>query len=353
MSVSPFDHPILSALLGDEEVADFFSWDRELAALLRFETALAIAEAAEGVIPDDAASAISECCATFAPNMTALRDGTARDGVVMPELVRQLSQSIGPKHGNHVHHGATSQDAIDSGLMVRLSSVVGILLHRLVSVSDSLTRLDDSFGERSLMGRTRMQAAIPIKVRDRISSWREPLLRHRLRMVESKKELLVVQFGGATGTLDKLGPRGSAVRQRLAKELGLGDAPQWHSQRDRLVVFANNLSLITSSLGKLGQDIALLAQDGDEISFSRGGTSSAMPHKQNPVRAEVLVSLANFNATLVSAMYRTLAHEQERSGSAWTLEWMVLPQMAVAAAAALEHAKSVVAEMRELGQVEN
>ena len=131
MSVSPFDHPILSALLGDDEVAAFFSWDCELAALLRFEAALAIAEAAEGVIPNYAARAISECCSTFVPEMTALRDGTARDGVVIPELVRQLRQAVGPEHGSHVHYGATSQDAIDSGLMLRLSPVVDILLHRL------------------------------------------------------------------------------------------------------------------------------------------------------------------------------------------------------------------------------
>ena len=352
MSVSLFDHPILSALLGDEETAAFFSWDRELAALLRFEAALAAAEAAEGVIPDDAARAISECCATFVPDMTALHDGTARDGVVMPELVRQLRQGVGAEHGRHVHYGATSQDAIDSGLMVRLSPVVDILLHRLDIVADGLARLGEAFGDRSLMGRTRMQPAIHIKVHNRVSSWREPLLRHRKRLEESKTALLVVQFGGAAGTLDKIGPKASAVRQHLAKELGLGDAPQWHSRRNRLVVFANDLSLITGSLGKLGQDIALLAQDGDEILLSGGGTSSAMAHKQNPVRAEVLVSLASFNATLFSAMHRALVHEQERSGSAWTLEWMALPQMAVAAAAALEKARSLVAEIRELGQAE-
>ena len=324
----------------------------ELAALLRFEAALAVAEAAEGVIPDEAARSIAECCSTFIPDTTALRDGTARDGVAMPELVRQLRKAVGPEHGGHVHYGATSQDAIDSGLIVRLSPVVDILLHRLDSVADGLARLDDAFGGRSLMGRTRMQAAVSIKVRDRISSWREPLLRHRARLEESKKALLVVQFGGAAGTLDKLGPKAGAVRQRLAKDLGLGDAAQWHSQRDRLAVFASDLSLITGSLGKLGQDIALLAQDGDEISLSGGGTSSVMPHKLNPVRAEMLVSLASFNATLVPAMHRALVHEQERSGSAWTLEWMVLPQMAVAAAAALEKAGSLIAEIRELGQVE-
>ena len=109
-----------------------------------------------------------------------------------------------------------------------------------------------------------------------------------------------MQFGGAAGTLDKLGDKGAAVRAALARRLGLGDAPQWHSQRDRIAELAGWLSLVTGSLGKFGQDIALMAQAGDEIALSGGGGSSAMPHKQNPVGAEVLVTLARFNAVQLS-----------------------------------------------------
>src|SRR5690606_17758310 len=112
-----------------------------------------------------------------------------------------------------------------------------------------------------------------------------------------------VQFGGAAGTLDKLGDKGEAVRRAIAAELGLADQPQWQSQRDRLAEFSGLLSLVTGSLGKFGQDIALLAQMGGEVELAGGGTSSAMAHKQNPVAAETLVSLARFNAVQLSGLH--------------------------------------------------
>ena len=181
------------------------------------------------------------------------------------------------------------------------------------------------------MGMTRMQAGDP----DHGCGPRARLARSRWSGIangwrSSRADLLVVQFGGAAGTLEKLGDKAPAVRAALAAKLGLGDAPQWHSQRDALAEFAGWLSLVTGSLGKFGQDIALMAQAGDEIELSGGGGSSAMPHKQNPVAAEALVALARFNATQLSGMHQALVHEQERSGAAWTLEWLMLPQMVVA-----------------------
>jgi 3-carboxy-cis,cis-muconate cycloisomerase len=125
--------------------------------------------------------------------------------------------------------------------------------------------------------------------------------------------------------------------------LGLAvPAGSWHTARDNLAEFASWLSLLTGALGKIGQDIALLAQNevGD-VTVAGGGKSSAMPHKSNPVLAEILVALARYNATQLAALHQTLVHEQERSGAAWTLEWMVLPPMVVAAAAALSHAATL------------
>ncbi|PWK63724.1 3-carboxy-cis,cis-muconate cycloisomerase [Aminobacter sp. AP02] len=349
MTVSPFDHPYLSGLLGDEQVARQFSVEAEVAAMLAFERALAEAEAERGVIGSDAAEAIVSALASFAPEVPALKEAVARDGVVVPELVRQLRAAVGAPHGDKLHFGATSQDVIDTALVLRLKAVVERLDAQLAEVLARLSVLDERFGARPLLGRTRMQAAIEITVADRIRAWREPLGRHRARLAVIKPELLVVQFGGAAGTLEKLGDKGAAVRKSLAERLGLGDAPQWHSQRDRLADFASLLSLITGSLGKFGQDAALMAQDGSEISLSGGGGSSAMPHKQNPVAAEALVTLARFNATQLSGMHQALVHEQERSGAAWTLEWLVLPQMAVATAASLRLANTLAGQIESIG----
>ncbi|MEO5760528.1 MAG: 3-carboxy-cis,cis-muconate cycloisomerase [Mesorhizobium sp.] len=349
MTVSPFDHPLLSSLLGDEEAARHFSVEAEIEAMLAFERALAEAEAESGVIASDAAAAIVAALATFRPDTALLRAGVARDGVVVPELVRQMRAAVGQPHGDKLHFGATSQDVIDTGLVLRLKQVIDHLGLLLTENIVRLAGLEQDFGARALTGMTRMQPAISILVSDRIGAWRAPLERHRERLAQQSARLLVVQFGGAAGTLEKLGDKGPAVRKALAARLDLGDVPQWHSQRDGLADFASWLSLLTASLGKFGQDIALMAQGGADIELSGGGGSSAMPHKQNPVKAEVLVALARFNATQLSGMHQSIVHEQERSGAAWTLEWLLLPQMVVATAGSLRLAAELTGQIESLG----
>jgi len=349
MTVSPFDHPYLSGLLGDEAVSALFSAAAELEAMLAFEVALAKAEAAGGIIPPDAAHAIENAAHRFSPDVASLREATARDGVVVPDLVRQLRAAVGEPHGRHVHFGATSQDVIDTGLMLRLARALPIFEERLDSLAGQLGRLSADFGARPMTGRTRMQPAIPITVADRITAWRRPLEHHAARLKTFARESLAVQFGGAAGTLEKLGGKGPAVRAALARDLGLADTPQWHSQRERMLELAGLLAAITGSLGKTGQDIALMADRGGEIALAGGGTSSAMPHKQNPVAAEVLVTLARFNAAQLGGMAQATVHEQERSGAAWTLEWLILPQMTVACGAALRLAGELFSSVERLG----
>jgi len=349
MTVSPFDHPLLSGLLGDEEAARHFSAEAEIAAMLAFERSLAEAEAACGVIPHEAEAAIVMALASFRPDTAKLRAGVARDGVAVPELVRQIKTAVGEPHGQWVHFGATSQDVIDTALMLRLKPVVEHLGLLLTENIVRFASLEEQFGKRALMAMTRMQPAIPIQVSDRVRAWQAPLQRHQSRLSEQSGRLLVVQFGGAAGTLEKLGDKVELVRAALAARLGLGDAPQWHSQRDALADFAGWLSLVTGSLGKFGQDMAMMAQAGTDIALSGGGSSSAMPHKRNPVKAEALVALARLNATQLSGMHQALVHEQERSGAAWTLEWLLLPQMVVATAAALRLAAELAGQIESLG----
>jgi len=350
MTVSPFDHPLLSGLVGDEEAAQHFSLEADIDAMLRFEQALVEAEAEHGVIPINVAAAIVKALASFRPDTAKLKAGVTKDGVVVPELVRQIKAAAGEPYAAFVHFGATSQDVIDTSLVLRLSQVIDHITLLLGENVVRLTGLELEFGDRELLAMTRMQPAIPITAHDRIVSWRAPLERHQTRLAELSDRLLVVQFGGAAGTLEKLGDNGPAVRAALAVRLGLGDAPQWHSQRDALAEFAGWLSLVTGSLGKFGQDIALMAQAGTDIELSGGGGSSAMPHKQNPVKAEALVALARFNAVQLSGMHQALVHEQERSGVAWTLEWLILPQMVVATAGALRLAAELAGQIESLGR---
>jgi 3-carboxy-cis,cis-muconate cycloisomerase len=318
--------------------------------MLGFERALAEVEAGLGVIPAEAGAAIAAALAGFVADTAALRAATARDGVVVPELVRQLRAAVGAPHSGHVHFGATSQDVIDTALVLRLKPVVTTFEERLKGLLEAFADLEIRFGSRRLTAVTRMQPAIPISVAGRIETWRQPVERHLQRLREQRPRLLCVQFGGAAGTLDALGESGPAVRAALAEKLGLSDAPQWHSQRDAVAGLASWLSLVTASLGKFGQDVALMALEGHAIQLSGGGGSSAMPHKQNPVKAEVLETLARFNAVQLGAMHQATIHPLERSGAAWTLEWLVLPQMVVAAGAALRLAGGLIGDIETLGE---
>ncbi|GGF22712.1 3-carboxy-cis,cis-muconate cycloisomerase [Youhaiella tibetensis] len=336
---------LLQALVGDPETAALFTSEAEIAGILSFESALAQAEADAGLIPEAAATAIVAACASFTPDYDALAVGMARDGVVVPELVRQLRAAVG-EHGKSVHLGATSQDAIDTSLVLRLAKAITLFEDRLAALGRSLQDLSARFGTQPLMGHTRMQQALPITVADKIGNWAEPLQRQLRALEGMRRSLLVIQLGGAVGTRDGLGEQADEIARRLADHLDLGFATPWHTQRDPLVDFASVLSLVTGALGKFGADVALLSQNEvAAIALAGGGGSSAMPHKSNPVKAEILVTLARFNAGQVGLLHQALVHEYERSGSAWTLEWMVLPQIVEATGAALRIANELVIQV--------
>ncbi|MDP3898506.1 MAG: 3-carboxy-cis,cis-muconate cycloisomerase [Mesorhizobium sp.] len=347
MTVSPFEHPFLSGLLGDAETAALFSAEADIDCMIAFESALAEAEAAEGIIPADAAKAISHRLPDIEFDMDALRAATARDGVVVPDLVRQMRAAVGPPHGEYVHFGATSQDAVDTSLALRLKLLLATFGDRLDLLVAALHQLDMRDGTTRVMAHTRMQAAIPVTATRKIRSWRDPLMRERTRLTAIAHDHALVAFGGAAGTLDGLGSQADAVTRRMARRLGLRapDKPR-HSERDGMVELASWFAMVTGSLGKMGQDIAIAAQsEVGEVRLASGGGSSAMPHKVNPVDAELLVTLARFNATLVAGMHQAMVHENERSGAAWTLEWMLLPQMATATGTALNAALRLVGNM--------
>ena len=338
--------PLLSALVGDPETEAQFTDEADLAAMLRVESGLAEAEAAFGLIPAEHAARIAHVCSVFTPDRTSLAAGLARDGVVVPELVRQLRVAIGEPEAKSLHRGATSQDVIDTSLVLRLMPVLASFDARLTALEASLQALSDRYGTASLMAQTRMQQALPFTVADKVETWRVPLARHRTRLAELRPRLLVLQLGGPVGTRTELGPEAGSIAASMAQSLGLGPARPWHSQRDAIVEFGSWLALVAGNLGKMGQDVALMVQN--EVGTARlsgGGTSSAMAHKQNPVPAELLVTLARFNAGLGGLLNGTLVHENERSGAAWTLEWLVLPRMTIATGAALRIALALVAKL--------
>lgn len=344
MIADPFGAPSHGDLFATSAMRALLSDDRRCAEMVRVEVALAKAQATCRVIPNDAAREIARAVEGFAVDASALGAGTESAGVPVPALVAQLRAAVGGEAARWVHWGATSQDIIDTAHMLVLHDVIATTEAALERVIAGLGALAREHAGTVMLARTRMQQAAPISFGLKVVGWREPLLRNRERLAELKPRLLVAQLGGAAGTLAPLGDQGGAVRKAFAAELGLGlTAAPWHNQRDVLVEFANWVALLTGTLGKIGLDVGLLAQSevGEvrETGEAGRGGSSTLPQKSNPVSSETLVTLARYNANAVGAMHQAMLHEGERSGSAWSLEWLTLPNMILALSGALAHAE--------------
>lgn len=339
MTASVFDSLIYGRLFGDDDIAAPFGDREQVRAMLRVEAALARAEARAGLIPRDAADRIASVAQSLDPDPAALAGGTAANGVPVTALVAILQEAVGREASAYVHWGATSQDIVDTALILRLHDATDLLDERLAGLVRKLLDLARRHADTPMLARTRSQAAVPTSFGLKAAGWAAPLQRHRARLAELKPRVLVAQLGGAAGTRSVLGTAGTEVAAALARELSLGHTVlPWHAQRDGIVELAGWLSLVTGSLAKLGQDVVLLAQTGiGEIRIG-GGASSTMPQKNNPVGAEVVVALARHNAALLGEMHQALVHGNERDGSAWSSEWIALPQMAVATGAALARA---------------
>lgn len=339
MSISPFDSAIYRCLLSDDELAHLFSDTAEIRSLLAVEAALARAQGKLDVIPKDAAARIADAAQSLTVAPEELAAGTGAAGVPITALVGLLRKAAGDA-GAYAHYGATSQDIVDTALIYRLLSAAALIETRLSNLAHILMAQAKEHQRSVMAGRTRFQQAVPTTYGLKAAGWLSGLCRHQARLRELKPRLFVVQLGGAVGTLASLGAKGSEVVRAFAGELGLAaPAMPWHAQRDALTEFAGWLSLISGTLGKIGGDVLLLAQS--EVAEARpaeGGGSSTMPQKANPIAAEVLVTLARFNAGQIAVMHGAIAQEHERGGAGWMLEWLTLPQMIVAAGAGLARA---------------
>ena len=315
--------------------------------MLVFEVALAEAGSEANLIPAESAAAIKARAASFVPDLARLASGMAQDGVVVPALLEQLRSGLDEPAGRDLHKGATSQDVIDASMAMRFQGISLVIDRRLEALVDAFAGWRIRDGERAVMAHTRMQAARTVRFSRKLSSWSDPLVRSRLRREEIAPRAFALRMGGATGDRSGFGPNPDALCNAVAGKLKLWPAPAaLHSERDGIVEFADWLSLVTGALGKFGADVTLALQsEVGELALAGGGGSSAMPHKNNPVGAELLVTLARFNATLVSGLHHCLIHENERSGSAWSLEWMLLPQMAMATGASTRTALDLLGKL--------
>ncbi|WP_341957825.1 3-carboxy-cis,cis-muconate cycloisomerase [Pseudomonas sp. RC10] len=329
---------------------EVFSDQGRVQGMLDFEAALANAEATVGAIPTDVVADIVAACDASLYDFDALAVAIGDAGNSAIPLVKALGKQVAtrnPTAERYVHMGATSQDAMDSGLVLQLRSAIGLLEQALGNLAEALAQQAQRHANVPMAGRTWLQQATPVTLGAKIAGWLGAVTRHRQRLKELKSRVLCVQFGGASGSLAALGDMAFPIAEALAKELKLNlpDQP-WHTQRDRLVEFASLLGLIAGSLGKIGRDVSLLMQTetGEvfEPAAAGKGGSSTMPHKRNPVGAAVMIAAATRAPGLVATLLSAMPQEHERSLGLWHAEWETLPELCCLVSGSLQQALAVI-----------
>ncbi|HKN77409.1 MAG TPA: 3-carboxy-cis,cis-muconate cycloisomerase [Candidatus Acidoferrum sp.] len=344
---------LLDPLFRSQAVEKVFSNRATLQAMLDFEAALARAEARAGFIPASAAPSIEAKCRAELYDMTVLARAAATAGNLAIPLVKQLTLLVAKKEkeaARYVHWGATSQDTIDTGRILQLRQALNLISSELDLFAVVLGELVHKHRTTIVVARTWMQQALPTTFGLKVAGWLDAIDRHRTRFAETQERCIVLQFGGAVGTMAALGARGLDVAANLAKELQL-PLPElpWHSHRDRLAEIATTLGLCCGTLGKIARDISLHMQTEvgevfEPAADGRGG-SSTMPHKRNPVTSAVVLSAAARVPPLVSTMLAAMVQEQERGLGSWHVEWETLPDIVRLTAGALHHLTTTISEL--------
>ena len=311
-----------------------FSTRARLQAMLEVETALAEAEAAIGVIPRQAARSIRACARVDTLDETVIEAEAKRDGNLAIPLIRQLTARVASSDAEaarYVHWGATSQDIIDTALVLQLRASVPAVIADISRAADAAAAHAERHVKTTMVGRTWLQQATPITFGLKAAGWCDALDRASDHLESALANASVLQFGGASGTLAALGDRGPEIAAGLGQTLGLSVPPiPWHAHRERLAQLACALGVATGTAGKIGRDLGLLAQtevgEAHEPDTSAGG-SSTMPHKQNPVRATIAIAAAIRAPGLVATMLSAMLQEHERGLGGWQAEWDALPEL--------------------------
>jgi 3-carboxy-cis,cis-muconate cycloisomerase len=346
MSVSPIDSSVYGGLFTTPAMRAVFSDEARLQRMLDVEAALARAQAKLGLIPAPAAKEISAKAEISRFDLSEIGTETALVGYPIVPLAKALSHACKGEAGRWVHWGATTQDIIDTGLVLQLRDGFELIRQDLRGIVAALEKLARRYRDTPMAGRTHAQHALPITFGFKCALWLAPLQRHSDRLARLDREIAVVQFGGAVGTLASLGADGIRVMAALAEELGLNVPPiAWHVGRDGLAEVASFLGLLSGSLGKIATDVALLMQAeigevAEPYQEGRGG-SSTMPQKRNPIACEFVLAGARNIRQLVAVMLDAVVQDHERATGPWHAEWIALPQAFALTAGALHHARTM------------
>ena len=334
--------PATETLLTTPEIEQIFSVEGRVQRMLDFEAALAVAQCAAGLVPAVARDAIAACCRADRFDSSMILNSARTAGNAAIPLVNALTQAVhaeNPVASAWVHWGATSQDVLDTAMILQLRAASDLIVAQLKAAESRLAQLAHQHLRTPMVARTLLQQASAVTLGYKLAIWGHGIERARLGLQGLHEDAFALQLGGAVGTLGVMGVDAAAIRQTVAVHLGL-KAPTmtWHVQRDRMMAIGAAMATAVTACAKLAQDLMLMMQSevGEAVESASGaGGSSAMPNKRNPVRALVPVAAAVNVGGLLAALYNSAVHEHERAAGAWHGEWFALPQIA-----ALAHASA-------------
>ncbi|MDI6958026.1 adenylosuccinate lyase family protein [Pantoea sp. Pa-EAmG] len=342
MSSTVYDSLLFRNMFATEKMRAIFSDKALIERYIETEVALARAEARCGIIPPSAAVEIAEKSRYEALDLSEMQHQTEIVGYPILPLVEQLSKICGDA-GRYVHWGATTQDIMDTAVVLQIRSALDIVATDLQHVRAALTTLAKAHRDTPMAGRTHLQHALPVTFGYKCAVWLSMFDRHAERLAQMRPRVEVGQFAGAAGTLASLGEKGLEVQQAMMEELDLG-VPQttWHVARDGFAETLNFLGLVTGSLGKVALDIMMMmtSELGEAYEpFVKGrGASSTMPQKRNPISCEIIYAAAKGVRQHAGLMLDAMIQDFERSTGPWQAEWVAIPESFMLSSAALEQA---------------
>jgi 3-carboxy-cis,cis-muconate cycloisomerase len=340
------DDGMNSFLFSTAEMTRVFSRAEQLRAMTRFEWALSCALESSGRAEAGSGAVLEELRSADFIDMDALvREARDAGNIAIP-FVQQLTAAVMARSeaaARSVHLGATSQDVLDTALVLQMRKALKLLEAALTRLDAALLEQVRRHRDTAMQGRTWLQPGPPTTLGLKLAGTLAALRRDRERIHAEAERALVLEFGGAVGTLASLGAAGGAVSTELARVLELTEpALPWHTQRDNLAAMVQVLGLLTGTLAKLGQDVALLMQaEVGEASEGGGegrGGSSTMPHKHNPVASAALIAIHTRMPGLAATMLNAMAQEHERGLGLWQAEWDTVPEAFRLASASVAYA---------------
>lgn len=362
MPVSVLDSRIFRNLFGTAEVRDVFEDESYARYLIDVETALARAQSRLGVIPADVGEILTNACNASKLDYERLGKETEIVGYPILPLIRQLNEMCPAEAAKFIHWGATTQDIMDTASILQIDSALGLVSAELESLEETLIALADKHRDTPMAGRTHLQQALPITFGYKCAVWLSSIQRHRQRLLQLGPRCLLVQFGGAAGTLASLGSDeiGLQVRAGLAKELRLKDPPiTWHVARDNIAEIVNFLALVGGSLAKIALDIILMSStelgEVSEPYVPHRGASSTMPQKRNPISSEVILAASKMLRANAGLALDAMVSDFERASGPWHLEWAVVGESFVLLCGALHQTNFALAGLvvHEIAMSEN